>query len=110
MKTFLAFLLKLGVTLGIFVLIFLEFGGGFVPVDTAALRAPDAFEVGNPAYPGIVGRLRARLTGAPLPPPRLPVALDKVCIAAAENSVFVRTAAGDYRRIKPARHCVDGGL
>ena len=78
MKTFLSFLLKLAVTLAIFVLIFLEFGGGFVEVDTAALRAPDAFEVANPVYPGIVGRLRARLSGTQLPPPRLPVALDKV--------------------------------
>src|SRR5262249_8842059 len=110
MKTFLSFPRKLAVTPGIFVLIFLELGGGFVEVDTAALRAPDAFEVANPAYPGIVGRLRARLGGTPLPPPRVPVALDKVCIAAAENSVFVRTAAGDYRRFKPARHCGEGGL
>src|SRR5262249_6938050 len=110
MKTFLSFLLKLGVTLAIFVLIFLEFGGGFVEVDTAALDGPEGFEVANPAYPGTAGRLRARLSGTPLPPPRLPVALDKVCIAAAENAVFVRTAAGDYRRFKPARHCGEGGL
>jgi hypothetical protein len=78
MKTSLAFLLKLAVTVAVFVLIFLEFGGGFVEVDTAALRGPEAFEVANPAYPGIVGRLRASLGGTPLPPPRLPVALDKV--------------------------------
>ena len=64
MKTALTFTLKLAVTLGIFVLIFIEFGGGFVPVDTGTLRAPGAFEVANPAYPGIVGRLRARFTGA----------------------------------------------
>ena len=63
MKTFITFALKLLVTLGIFVLIFLEFGGGWVPVDTAALRAPGAFEAANPAYPGLVGRLRAKLTG-----------------------------------------------
>ena len=63
MKTAVTFALKLAVTLGIFVLIFVEFGGGFVPVDTGALRAPGAFEVANPAYPGIVGRLRARFTG-----------------------------------------------
>src|SRR5215813_11115426 len=110
MKNFLGFVLKLGVTLGIFVLIFLEFGGGYVAVDTAALRAPDAFEVANPAYPGIVGRLRARITGAPLPPPRLPVSPEQVCIAAAERAVFVRTAEGDYRRFKPGRHCGEGGL
>src|SRR5262249_61185181 len=101
MKTFLSFVVKLAVTLGIFVLIFLEFGGGFVPVNTAALRGPDAFEVANPAYPGIVGRLRARLTRAPLPPPRLPIALDRVCMAAAEPAVFVRTADGHYARLQP---------
>ena len=36
MKTAFTFALKLAVTLGIFVLIFLEFGGGFVPVDTGS--------------------------------------------------------------------------
>jgi uncharacterized membrane protein YbhN (UPF0104 family) len=110
MKTVVTFALKLLVTLGIFVLIFLEFGGGYAPVDTAALRSPGAFEVANPAYPGIVGRLRARLTGTRLPPPRLPVSLNQVCIAAAERPVFVRTAEGDYRRFKPGRHCGEGGI
>src|SRR5262249_20799068 len=110
MKTFLSFLLKLRVTLGIFVLIFPELSGGFVPVNTAPLRAPDACEAATPAYPGIGGRLRARLAGAPLPPPRLPIALERVCIAAAEQAVFVRTAEGDYRRFKPGRHCGEGGL
>jgi hypothetical protein len=110
MKTALGFLLKLGITLGIFVLIFLEFGGGYAPVDTAALRSSDAFQVANPAYPGVVGRLRARLSGAQLPPPRLPVSIDQVCVAAAERAVFVRTAEGDYRRFKPGRHCGEGGI
>src|SRR5262245_5075926 len=110
MKTALTFALKLAVTLGIFVLIFVEFGGGFVAVDTASLRAPGAFEIANPAYPGIVGRLRARLTGAQLPPPRVPVSIDQVCVDAAERAVFVRTAAGDYRRFKPGRHCGEGGI
>ncbi len=110
MKTAFTFALKLAVTLGIFVLIFIEFGGGFVPVDTGTLRAPGAFEVANPAYPGIVGRLRARLTGAELPPPRIPVSFDQVCVDAAERAVFVRTAEGDYRRFKPGRHCGEGGI
>ena len=110
MKTALGFLLKLGVTLAVFVLIFLEFGGGWAPVDTASLRAPGAFEVANPAYPGIVGRLRARITGAQLPPPRVPISLDQVCVAAAERAVFVHTADGSYRRFKPGRHCGDGGI
>jgi hypothetical protein len=110
MKTLLTFALKLLVTLGIFVLIFLEFGGGWVPVDTAALRSPGAFEAANPAYPGLVNRLRARLTGAPLPPPRVTVPFDQVCVAAAERAVFVRTAEGDYRRFRPGRHCGEGGI
>src|SRR5262249_50199486 len=110
MKTAVSFVLKLVVTLGIFVLIFLEFGGGYTPVDTAALRSPGAFEVANPAYPGIVGRLQARLRGSQLPPPRVPVAFDQVCVAAAERAVFVRTAEGDYRRFKPGRHSGEGGV
>jgi uncharacterized membrane protein YbhN (UPF0104 family) len=110
MKTALSFALKLLVTLGVFLLIFLEFGGGWAPVDTKALRGPGAFESVNPAYPGLVGRLRARLAGTPLPPPRVPVSFDEVCVAAAERAVFVRTAEGDYRRFRPGRHCGDGGI
>ncbi len=110
MKSALALLLKLGVTLGIFVAIFLEFGGGYAPVSTATLSQPGTFEASNPAYPGIVGRLQARLRGTPLPPPRLPVALGDVCWAAAERTVFVRTVDGSYRRFKPLRHCTDQGL
>src|SRR4029453_13611881 len=110
MKTIVGFALKLLVTLGIFVLIFVEFGGGYAPVDTAALRSPGAFEVANPAYPGIVGRGRARISGTPPPPLPLPVSIDQVCVAAAERAVFVRTAEGDYRRFKPGRHCGEGGI
>src|SRR5262249_60341301 len=98
MKTALSFALKLAVTLGIFVLIFVEFGGGFIAVDTASLRAPDAFEIANPAYPGIVGRLRARLTGAQLPPPRVPVSIDQGCVDAPAPARLGRTAAGRSRR------------
>ena len=103
-------LLKLLVTLAIFAAIFVEFGGGWAPVTTAALRGLGAFEASNPAYPGLVGRLRARLVGAPLPPARLPVSVGEVCTAAAERSVFVRTADGQMRRFKPLRHCGEGGL
>src|SRR6185369_12912783 len=105
MKGLASFLLKFGVTVAIFVGIFLEFGGGWVPVDSAAFRPiysgsangpvassgmipPQAFEVANPAYPGVVGRLRARITGATLPPPRIPSSAERVCIAAAEQPVF----------------------
>jgi glycosyltransferase 2 family protein len=110
MKRTLTLLLKFGVTIGIFVAIFLEFGGGFAPVVTAQLSEPGALEVSNPAYPGIVGRLRARLAGRPLPPPRLPVSAKQVCWLASERSVFVRTADGSVRRFKPLRHCGEGGL
>src|SRR5207253_1642375 len=110
MKQTLALLLKFAVTLGIFAAIFIEFGGGYAPVRTAELAAPGAFETTNPDFPGLVGRLRAQLHGAPLPPPRVPVSLDDVCLAAAERAVFVRTADGSTRRFKPLRHCGEGGL
>jgi uncharacterized membrane protein YbhN (UPF0104 family) len=110
MKQTLGLLLKLCVTLAIFAGIFVEFGGGYAPVPAASLAAPDTFEASNPAFPGIVGRLRARLRGAPLPPPHLPVTLQDVCVAAAERAVFVRTADGSVRRFKPLRHCGEGGL
>jgi uncharacterized membrane protein YbhN (UPF0104 family) len=110
MKATLALVLKFGVTLGIFVAIFLEFGGGYHPVVTATLGEPGTFEASNPAYPGLVGRLRAGLRGTPLPPPRLPVSLEQVCWAAAERAVFVHLADGRMRRFKPLRHCGEGGL
>ena len=110
MKRVVSVVLKLVVTLGIFVAIFIEFGGGYRPVSTAALRQPDAFETTNPAYPGIVGRLRARLRGTPLPPARLPISIDQVCWAASERSVFVRLVDGSMARFKPLRHCGEGGL
>ena len=110
MKQTLAFLLKFAVTLGIFVAIFLEFGGGYAPVRTAELTAPGTFEAANPDYPGLVGRLRARVRGTPLPSPRVPLSLHDVCLAAAERPVFVRTADGSTRRFKPLRHCGEGGL
>src|SRR5579875_2500944 len=85
MKTALALLLKLAVTLG-------------------------TFAASNPAYPGIVGRLRARLAGRPLLPARLPVSLDEVCAAATDRTVFVRAGGGTLRPRQPPRHCTDRGL
>ncbi len=110
MKSALGLLLKFGVTLLIFVAIFLEFGGGFLAVDTPRLHEPGAFAESNPAYPGLVGRLEARLRGTPLPDPRLPVGIDAVCREAAEHTVYVRLADGTERPFKPIRHCGDGGL
>ncbi len=110
MRRALSLLLKFGVTVAILVAIFLEFGGGFVRVDGASLRAPNTFEAANPDFPGLVGRLKARLRGTTLPSPRLPVAADAVCAASAERAVFVHTADGGVRRFKPQRHCRDGVL
>jgi glycosyltransferase 2 family protein len=110
MKTFLSFVLKLGVTLGIFVAIFLEFGGGYVPVTTAALQTPGTLLASNPAYPGIVGRLKAKWRGDTLPPARIPTTLELVCKDATERAVFVRLADGSERPWKPTKHCGDGGL
>src|SRR5262245_5118688 len=109
MKRALGLLLKFTVTAAIFVAIFLEFGGGWKPVDTAQLSTPGAFAVSNPAYPGLIGRLRARLTGAPLPPPTVPSSIDDVC-RVADRALFVRLADGSMRRFRPLRHCHDGAL
>ncbi len=105
MKGLVSFLLKFGVTVAIFVGIFLEFGGGWVPASPSA-----GFEVANPAYPGIVGRLRATVSGALLPSPRVPTTLERVCVDAAERLVFVQTTDGTAVRFKPTRHCGEGGL
>jgi len=110
MKGLFGFLLKFGVTAAIFVGIFLEFGGGYVPVDVATLRAPGAFEVANPVAPGVVGRLRARLRGTTLPPPHVPTTIERVCPEASERAVFVRAADGAFVRWKPIRHCGEGDL
>ena len=110
MKKVFTFTLKLAVTLAIFAALFVEFGGGYAPVDTATLNAPSTFEVRNPAYPGIVGRLRARFSGRELPAPRVPVAADQVCLEAAGGAVFVRTADGQYKPFKAIHHCTETGL
>ena len=110
MKRAISLIVKLGVTLGIFVGIFLEFGGGYEPVSPAQLRSPGAFAVANPAYPGLVGRLKGRFSGAPLPPAVLPASLNDVCAHADERAVFVRGADGAVKRFKPLRHCTEQGF
>jgi len=105
MKGTLALLAKFGVTLAIFVGIFLEFGGGYRAVRTARLGEPGVFAAANPAFPSLLGRLRGRLRGTSPPPPRLPVSIEKVCLAAVEGAVFVELEDGSVRRFKPLRHC-----
>jgi hypothetical protein len=110
MRRTLSLLLKFGVTVGIFVAIFLEFGGGYRPLETAALETPGTFAVANPAYPGLVGRFRARLRGTELPPPTLSVPMGEVCRRVGERTVFVRLRDGTMRRFKPLRHCSEDRL
>jgi|GEM_PF-992043 len=120
MKRAFSLIVKFGVTLGIFVGIFLEFDGWMpcvlsptgchVPVSTAQLRNPESFAVANPAYPGLVGRVKAKLSGAALPPALLPASLTDVCNHADERAVFVRNSEGEAKRFKPLRHCTDKGF
>ena len=110
MKGTLALLAKFGVTLAIFVGIFLEFGGGYRAVRTAGLGEPGVFEAANPAAPSLLGRLEARLRGVPLPPSREAVSIEKVCEKAVDRAVFVRLVDGTVRRFKPLRHCGEAGL
>jgi len=100
---------KLAVTVGIFVAIFVEIGGGYRPVPVAELGAPGTFEASNPQYPGPVGRLRAWLSGRSLPPVRLPVNESQVCEASIHRQVFVRVD-GVPRAFKAYLHCRDGSL
>ena len=110
MKGTLALLAKFGVTLAIFIGIFLEFGGGYRAVRTARLSEPGTFEAANPAAPGLLGRLEARLRGTPLPPPREAVSIEKVCEKGVDRAVFVRLADGSVHRFKPLHHCGQTGL
>src|SRR5947199_10069997 len=104
MKQTLALLLKFAVTLGIFVAIFIEYGGGYVPVRTADLAVPGTFEATNPDFPGLVGRLRARLHGAPLTPPRVRASVGDVSRAGTERAVVLRATDAPTTRFKPLRH------
>jgi uncharacterized membrane protein YbhN (UPF0104 family) len=110
MKRLMTFVWKLVATLAIFAALFFEFGGGYRPVPIASLSAPGTFQIANQAYPGMVGRLKARFTGATLPPARLDTTLGEVC-AHADRAVFVRTDADAVKRFKGrTHHCHDGAL
>jgi uncharacterized membrane protein YbhN (UPF0104 family) len=61
--------------------------------------------------PGLVGRIKARLTGATPPEPLVPLAADRVCIVAIEGGqIFVRTEAGEIVKFRALHHCVDEKL
>jgi uncharacterized membrane protein YbhN (UPF0104 family) len=100
--------LKTLITVAIFVSLFAEFGGGTVAVSRRGLESGSIFFHPNPAMPGFVGRMKARLTGASLPEPYVPLAGDKACEMAAEGQVYVQAEDGTIVRLKALRHCADG--
>jgi uncharacterized membrane protein YbhN (UPF0104 family) len=111
MKKALITVVKTLLTIGIFVSLFVEFGGGTVPVSRTAFADGSIFYTTNPAMPGFVGRMKARLTGGTLPEAHVPLAGDRVCEVALEGgTVFVRTEPGEIVKLRAAHHCVDGRL
>jgi uncharacterized membrane protein YbhN (UPF0104 family) len=111
MKKALITVVKTLLTIGIFVSLFVEFGGGEVAVSRTGFADGTIFAQANPAMPGFVGRLKTRLTGGTLPAPHVPVAGDQVCTLAMEGlPVFVRTEAGETVKFRALHHCVDGRL
>jgi len=111
MKKLLITVLKTALTIGIFVSLFVEFGGGTVAVSRKDLADGTIFYQANPAVPGFVGRTKARITGAELPAAQIPLAASEVCKTAIEGvPVFVRSAGGKLVKIRALHHCVDGQL
>ena len=111
MKKALITVVKTLLTIGIFVSLFVEFGGGKVPVSRADFAAGSIFYRANPATPGFVGRMKARMSGAELPAPQVPIEAAAVCEAAIEGiPVFVKTESGEIVKFRALHHCVDGKL
>jgi len=97
------------VTVGIFVSLFVEFGGGTVAVSRSGFADGAIFYRANPATPGLAGRLKARLTGATVPEPYVHLPGGQVCTLALEGGqVFVRTESGEIVKLRALHHCVDG--
>jgi uncharacterized membrane protein YbhN (UPF0104 family) len=111
LKKLLVTIVKTLVTIGIFVSLFVEFGGGTVAVSRSGFADGSIFYRSNPAMPGMVGRLKARLTGASLPEPLVPLSGEHVCTLALEGEqVFVRRPSGDIVKLRALHHCRDGKL
>jgi uncharacterized membrane protein YbhN (UPF0104 family) len=111
LKKVLVTVVKTLITVGIFVSLFAEFGGGKVPVSRQGFADGVIFYRANPATPGFVGRLRARLSGASLPEPYIALPGDQVCLLATQGGqVFVRTESGEIVKMRALHHCVDGRL
>lgn len=111
LKKMLVTAVKTLVTVGIFVSLFVEFGGGTVAVSRTGFADGSILYRPNPASPGFVGKLKAKLSGAALPDPYVPVSSEYACTLALEGGqVFVKTAAGDVVKLRALHHCVDGKL
>jgi uncharacterized membrane protein YbhN (UPF0104 family) len=111
MKKVLITVLKTLLTVGIFVSLFVEFGGGTVEVSRTGVAEGTVFYRANPAMPGFAGRLKARLTGRTLPERHVALPGDQVCTLAVEGAaVFVRTESGEIARVRALHHCVEGRL
>lgn len=111
LKKMLVTVLKTLVTVGIFVSLFVELGGGTVAVSRSGFADGSIVYRANPAMPGFPGRLKAKLTGAPLPDPYVPVSSEYACTLALEGAqVMVKTAAGEIVKLRALHHCVDGTL
>ncbi|MBI5503198.1 MAG: flippase-like domain-containing protein [Deltaproteobacteria bacterium] len=111
MKKALITVVKTLLTIGIFVSLFAEFGGGTVAVSRSGFADGTIFYKANPAMPGLVGRMKARLSGSTLPDPHVALAGDDVCTLAIKGeTVFVRTEAGEIVKLRATHNCVDGKL
>lgn len=109
LKKALITVVKTLVTIGIFVSLFVEFGGGPVQVSRAGFADGSIFYRPNPERPGFIGRMKARLVGAKLPVKYLPLAANQVCTLAVEGEpVFIQTSAGDIVRLRALHVCADG--
>jgi hypothetical protein len=111
LKKMLITVVKTLVTIGIFVSLFVEFGGGTVAVSRSGFADGSILYRANPAMPGVVGKLKAKLTGAPLPDPYVPVSSEYACTLALEGGqVMIKTEAGQIVKLRALHHCVDGKL
>jgi uncharacterized membrane protein YbhN (UPF0104 family) len=111
LKKVLVTAIKTLITIGIFVSLFVEFGGGSVEVSRTGFADGTIFYRANPEMPGLLGRVRARLEGAPLPDPYAPLPGGQVCELAVEGAtVFVRTESGEIVKLRALHHCVEGRL
>jgi len=111
MKKAIITVLKTLLTIGIFVSLFWEFGAGTAAVSRTGFADGTIFYRANPALPGFVGRMKAKLTGAALPAAQIPVPGAEVCTVAMEGGlVFVRTEGGEIVKMRALHHCEHGVL